>query len=177
MFHQPPPQRKHEDRGSVARGARRAVTRCPPESSLSLLRAGQARYSDPLLRSRMRPGQQPQARSAGPPSRLGPWPHRGPGRTPGSAALTSCCEEQGGVEIVGCQPFPLQGTGNKTNPLVWSPPGLHGLCPGVTGTGSPPRAPDWARTPLARGRHGNRYGVHGSRGEVGQPFGRRWSPP
>lgn len=34
----------------------------------------------------------------------------------GPRALTSCCEEQRGVEIVGRQPLPLQGTENNTEP-------------------------------------------------------------
>lgn len=47
-------------------------------------------------------------------SRPGPRPHSSRGRrSHAPQALTSCCEEQGAVEIVGCQPFPLQGTQNR----------------------------------------------------------------
>lgn len=49
----------------------------------------------------------------------------------GPRALTSCCEEQRGVEIVGRQPLPLQGTENNTEPPSCAgPPRLPGpRCP------------------------------------------------
>ena len=77
-------------------------------------------------------------------SRPGPRPHSGRGRrSHAPQALTSCCEEQGAVERVGCQPFPLQGTKNKRKTVsrgaLLSDPAP---AQGVPGTDSPPRAPE-----------------------------------
>lgn len=81
-----------------------------------------------------------------------PRPHSGRGRrSHAPQALTSCCEEQGAVEIVGCQPFPLQGTQNKRKTVsrgaLLSDPAP---AQGVPGTDSPPRAPE-AETGQGRG--------------------------
>lgn len=40
---------------------------------------------------------------------LAQGPHPDPGQLCGLALLTSCREEQGAVQVAGCQPLPLQG--------------------------------------------------------------------
>lgn len=85
-----------------------------------------------------------------------------PWRSP--TMLTSCCEEQGGVETVGRQPLPLQGTENNTNqPVVSvrSPHWLHSL-PRAHWDRPPPRL---GAPPPARGRNrGRRIGGRRVRG-------------
>lgn len=77
----------------------------------------------------------------------------------GPRALTSCCEEQRGVEIVGRQPLPLQGTENNTEPPSCAgPPRLRApprACSGPARAALPTRAP---------GRDGDGRGGRSTRG-------------
>lgn len=107
-----------------------------------------------------RPGSQAAARAR----RCGPaQPHD----RPAGEALTSCCEEQGCVEIVGRQSLPLQRQKTKlndrgpslvdTNPAQDSP-----------GTVSPPWALDSSRTPETRGRNRDKRERGGGKRQVSQ---------
>lgn len=116
----------------------------------------------PSHRGRARPAAR-RPGAEGHPGRPCPGPRSSPGlRSHGPVALTSRCEEQGGVEIVGRQPFPLQGTGSKTKPCHVEPSLATRLLPKAPPGQAPPR--------------GRRVG--GRRGVSTQPPPREaWDPP
>lgn len=97
-------------------------------------------------------GQEPRAANATQAAPPPPAPQSSGGRgSHAPQAPTSCCEEQGGVQIVGCQPFPLRGTENKRKAI--SRGALLGdTAPAqdVPRTDAPPGAPE-AETGTDRG--------------------------
>lgn len=133
----------------------------PPESSCVAVADGQAGPSGllpPEEGGLAKPSPGP-ARSGRPPKPA--WP-LAPGRHTAPSALTSGCEDQGRVEIVGRQPLPLQGQKRKPNMR---------LCGALLGATALPRthpgqAPHSSWTPWPEAETG------ADRGDAGQGGGR-----
>lgn len=88
-----------------------------------------------------------------------------PHSRPAGEALTSCCEEQGCVEIVGRQSLPLQRQKTKLNDRGPSSVDTN-LAQDSPGTVSPPWALDSSRTSETRGRNGDKRERGGGKRQV-----------